>query len=243
MFTIRVSRRTHEFKLCPSCTSCSLPARDSKGEGARDQVQKVQPERTDGRSRRHSSIASVARAHADHYIPVSNPRGGSEESRPRLRPLTISRSRIVAQLRSEKRTSSLPLSASPRPSHLPRAIAYHFSQKKPPVERRRRRRRGGTTGAATAVAVTPGAVSPRTRTHRSRVSLFLLSSPTWVQYPWMSVDLVTRINVKRGLNSNPSRAAGRAIGNCPSHLGRPRSLQIPSPDGDVVLVLICISEH
>lgn len=39
-----------------------------------------------------------------------------------------------------------------------------------------------------------------------------------VQYPWMSVDLVTHIIVKRGLNSNPSRAAGRAyrtIPRCP----------------------------
>ncbi|GAB1860284.1 hypothetical protein CAJAP_01363 [Camponotus japonicus] len=32
-----------------------------------------------------------------------------------------------------------------------------------------------------------------------------------VQYPWMSVDLVTHTIVKRGLNSNPSRAAGRVI--------------------------------
>lgn len=43
-----------------------------------------------------------------------------------------------------------------------------------------------------------------------------------VQYPWMSVDLVTHTIVKRGLNSNPSRAAGRAyrtiIPRCPISL-------------------------
>lgn len=49
---------------------------------------------------------------------------------------------------------------------------------------------------------------------RTRARALALSSPQ-VQYPWMSVDLVTHIIVKRGLNSNPSRAAGRAYRTIP----------------------------
>lgn len=41
----------------------------------------------------------------------------------------------------------------------------------------------------------------------------------------MSVDLVTHINVKRGLNSNPSRAAGRP------YVGRSHVVQCPSSFG------------
>lgn len=46
---------------------------------------------------------------------------------------------------------------------------------------------------------------------RARARVCALLASAQVQYPWMSVDLVTHIIVKRGLNSNPSRAAGRAL--------------------------------
>lgn len=87
-------------------------------------------------------------------------------------------------------------------SHLPRDIT--FSQK--PREKRR-------TGVLVHTRV-------RARTNALVFVRALLASAQ-VQYPWMSVDLVTHIIVKRGLNSNPSRAAGRAyrkIPRCPIFL-------------------------
>lgn len=160
---------------------------------------------------------SAARAHADHYIPVSNPRGGSEESRPRSRPLTIPRSRIVAQLRSEKRTS-LPLTAPLRPSHLPRAIAYHFfPEETSGGDGKKRRNRCCHCRHRRPCRCPRACIS-------ERVSL----SPLLANAGPVSLDECGSshaINVKRGLNSNPSRAAGRAIGNYPFHLrGEPRSL-------------------
>lgn len=86
-------------------------------------------------------------------------------------------------------------------------------------------------------------VGPHARVRVLARALLAVLASAQVQYPWMSVDLVTHIIVKRGLNSNPSRAAGRAyrtISRCPIPLFLwKRSLLGTDPSGNfLVLVFV-----
>lgn len=110
------------------------------------------------------------------------------EIREKLRPRARDRYLVVPTRNFEARNLFLPRFYFFSSSHLPR-VSLFFP--------RRGLREDGT------------GVCERTNGRaRARARIQILASAQ-VQYPWMSVDLVTHTIVKRGLNSNPSRAAGR----------------------------------
>lgn len=108
-----------------------------------------------------------ARARWSLYTGFESARRFRGIARPRLWPLTISR-RNFAAVRERSSLSSF-FSLSLFLSHLPRAIAYHFSQQKLPEKKRRRNWRNNRCATNAVVAW-----SPRVHAHRSCLSSFFL---------------------------------------------------------------------